>query len=329
MNYTHFVGIDVAKTKIDVALSGDATLHTFENDGVGHRQLLTWLTTLQQGDQTVFVVVEATGGLEQPLVEALLLADITVAKVNPKRIRDFARAMGKLAKTDAIDAAIIASFAQKIRPEVGHHKTEAQMELTALVTRRRQVVAMLADEKRRLATVSSFTHHFVVQSIADLDASIAVIEAEIEALITAHTQWREQRRQLMTIPGVGPTTSAVILSELPELGTLDNKQIAALVGVAPFNRDSGQMRGRRTIYGGRATVRKALYMAANSARRWNPTIKRFYDRLIAAGKPFKVAMTACMRKLLIYMNAMRRDGVDWQPPRMPIQDAQVGEMATA
>lgn len=315
MNYTFFFGIDVAKAKFDIAQAGDAAVVTYENDAAGIAKAVGQISAKQTKDARVLVVVEATGGLEQSVIEGLLLADVSVAKVNPKRIRDYGRARGQLAKTDVLDAHLIADFAAVLQPEPRPHKDGEQLQLTALVTRRRQLVTMLADEKKRIYTVSTFTHASVARHISFLEEEIALVETEIEEMIAANTEWRQTKRRLMTIPGVGATTAAVMLSELPELGTVENKQVAALVGVAPFNRDSGQMRRRRSIYGGRASVRKALYMATLSAVRWNPVLKRFYERLINNGKRFKVAMTACMRKMLTYMNVMIRDGVDWQPPR--------------
>lgn len=313
MTNARFIGIDIAKAKVDVAEAGMDRVTTYPNDVEGQRRVVAWIVDGGVVAETL-VVIEATGGLERPLIEQLLLAGVQVAKVNPKRVRDYARAMGKLAKTDKIDALVIAAYGKAIEPTAHPIKDQQQQELSALISRRRALVDTVANEKKRRGTALARIRPSIDNHLAWLADAIDAIEAEIDQMTDDNTQWREKRRRLQTIPGVGKIVSAVMVSEMPELGQLNNKQAAALVGTAPFNKDSGNMRGRRVIYGGRATARSALYMAAVTATRWNPPIRDFYLRLIAKGKPFKVAITACMRKLIVYMNAMLRDQVDWQPP---------------
>ncbi|MCO5191735.1 MAG: IS110 family transposase [Anaerolineae bacterium] len=315
--YTHFVGIDVAKAKFDVALWGNKTVQTYTNDVPGRAQLLQWLQETVDGTHCL-IVVEATGGLEQAVISDLLLADYPVAKINPKRARDFARALGLLAKTDKIDARLLARFAQTIQPEVYPLKDAQQIELSAHLTRRRQLTQMLIAEKNRLSTAVSSMRERIEKHIRWLEEELLSVEQNIDTFIDSNSDWKHNRQQLTQIPGVGPVTSMTLIAELPELGTLNPKQITSLVGLAPFNRDSGAMKGRRTIWGGRAAVRRALYMAAVSAMRWNPIIRTFYQRLrTKGGKPFKVAITACMRKLLVIMNAMIRDHSDWDAKFVP------------
>ena len=315
--YTQFVGIDMAKAKFDVALWGDKAVKTYANDIAGRAKLLQWLESTVETAQCL-IVVEATGGLEQALVSDLLLSDYAVAKINPKRGRDFARALGVLAKTDKIDAQLLARFAATIQPEVHPLKDAQQIELSAHITRRRQLTQMLISEKNRLSTVISQMRPRVAKHITWLEDELLSVEQEIDQLIDSNADWKKNRERLTQIPGIGPATSMTLIGELPELGSLNPKQIAALVGLAPFNRDSGFFKGKRIIWGGRADVRKSLYMAALSAARWNPVIQTFYHRLRnELGKPFKVAITACMRKLLVIMNAMIRDQSDWDAKFVP------------
>lgn len=320
MSEKRFVGIDVAKEKVDVAQTGSEQVKTYANNAEGQAEIVKWVKGLGEPEKTL-VVVEATGGLERPLVEQLLLAKVQVARVNPKRVRDYAKAMGKLAKTDKIDAQVLASFAEMIKPTAYPVKDHLQQELSGLVNRRRTLVDTKADEKKRLATASQRIQPKIEKHIAWLEEEITAIEQEMDDLIAHNTTWQEKSRRLQTIPGVGKVVATVMLSEMPELGTLTNKQAAALAGLAPYNRDSGKMRGKRSIYGGRAIVRRVLYMAAVAAKRWNPPIKTFFTRLDKAGKKYKVAITACMRKLIVFMNAMLRDGVDWQPPQLAAEAA--------
>lgn len=314
--YTHFIGIDVAKAKLDVALWNDKTVSTYPNDIQGRIDLLQGLQEKVETTECL-IVVEATGGLEQAIVSDLLVSNYAVAKINPKRGRDFARALGVLAKTDKIDALLLARFAATIQPEVHPLKDAQQIELSAYLTRRRQLSQMLISEKNRLSTAISKMRPYLEKHIASLEQELQSIEDEIDRMVDSNSDWKQNRERLTQLPGVGPVTSMTLIGQLPELGTLKSKQITALVGVAPFNRDSGTFRGKRSIWGGRADVRKALYMAALSAIRWNPVIRVFYQRLRDARKPFKVAITACMRKLLVIMNAMIRDNSDWNPKFVP------------
>ena len=314
--YTQFIGIDVAKTKVDIAQWGNKTVQTYSNDIEGRTKLLEWLNELGKPPQSL-IVVEATGGLEQALISELLAAEYPVAKINPKRARDFARALGQLAKTDKIDAQMLARFAHTIQPQVHPLKDAQQLQLSAHITRRRQLIQMLVSEKNRLSSAVALMRPRIEKHLNWLDSELAEVDTEIDHFIDDHSDWKDNQQRLMLIPGVGRITTMTLLAELPELGTLTPKQIASLVGLAPFNRDSGSMRGRRMIWGGRAAVRRALYMAAVSAMRWNPVIRTFYQRLRDAGKPFKVAITACMRKLLIIMNAMIRDQSDWDAEFIP------------
>jgi len=260
------------------------------------------------------VVVEATGGYARRLVAELIDAGHDVARVNPRQVRDFARSLGQLAKTDRIDARVLALFAEKVQPRPCEKVPENQAQLDALLTRRRQLVQMKASEQVRLHQAEMREVRKSVSHMLDeLRAEIDDIDGQIAQLIDDHDDWSARVQQLATVPGVGPVTSRTLVAELPELGQLDRQKIAALVGVAPINRDSGAFRGRRCISGGRAQVRTTLYMAALTARRCNPVIRAFADRLKKAGKAPKVILTACMRKLLIILNTMARDNTNWNP----------------
>jgi transposase len=260
------------------------------------------------------IVLEATGGLETPVVTALVEAGWPVAVINPRQARDFAKATGRLAKTDALDAEVLAHFGHAIRPEPRPWKDAEAQALTALIQRRRQVVAMLTAEKNRLASAHPRVQPDIEATIAWLEQRLKDHDGDLQRQLRASPLWREQDDLLRGVPGIGPVTAVILLAALPELGTLDRRQISALVGVCPFNRDSGQCRGRRMIFGGRAGVRAVLYMATVTASRCNPVIHAFYQRLRAAGKPAKVALTACMRKLLTILNAMLKTKTPWQPP---------------
>jgi transposase len=259
------------------------------------------------------VVREATGGFEVTAAAAVAAADIPLAVVNPRQIRDFARAAGRLAKTDALDAEIIARFGEAMRPEPRPLPSDEARALGELVARRRQIVEMIVAETNRQRQL---THRRLRKSIdrhlALLQKELSAIEQDLDDTIRGTPIWRDKENLLTSVPGVGDGTARSLLADLPELGTLDRKKIAALVGVAPFNRDSGHWRGKRTIWGGRAPIRAALYMAALAATRWNPVIATFYQRLRNAGKPAKLALTACMRKLLVILNAIIRDQKPWQ-----------------
>ena len=259
------------------------------------------------------IVLEATGGYEIPVTAALAAAQLPVVVINPRQARDFARSTGRLAKTDSIDAQVLAHFADAVRPQLRALPDEGVQELASIVSRRLQIVEMLTAEKNRLHRASPSVRRNIKRHINWLEKSLADIDDELKESIVKSPIWRQKVNVLKSTPGIGPICSMTLIAELPELGSLNRKQIAALVGVAPFNRDSGMMRGKRTIWGGRARVRAVLYMAALTASRHIPVIRPFYERLCAAGKPKKVALTACMRKLLTILNAMVRHATLWQP----------------
>ena len=303
-----FIGIDVAKVGMDVAVRPVDDRWEVSNDDAGIRQLLSRLKTLKPS----LVLLEATGGLELPLVAALAGEELPVVVVNPRQVRDFARATGKLAKTDALDAAVLAHFGEAVRPPVRPLRDADTQVLSSLVARRHQLIAMLVSEKNRLSAATSVTVRLRIEAhIEWLDRELDDLDRDLQQTIRNSPVWREKDDLLRTVPGVGQQLSLTLLAYLPELGRLDRKQIAALVGVAPFNRDSGTLRGRRTVWGGRARVRATLYMGALVASRFNPVIRDFYQRLLATGKPKKVALTACMRKLLVILNSMLKHGSAW------------------
>ena len=290
-----YVGIDVAKEMLDVALRPTGERWRVEHDAAGLEQLLARLQALAPA----LIVLEATGGLELELVAALAAAALPVVVVNPRQTRDFARATGTLAKTDALDAAVLAHFAEAVRPPQRPLSDAQTQTLRQLLTRRRQLVVMRVAEGQRLTRAGAAVRPGIEAHIVWLEQQLSALEAELRQALQQSPVWRERDALLRSVPGVGEQLSLTLLAELPELGRLDRRQAAALVGVAPFNRDSGRLRGRRTIWGGRARVRAVLYMGALSASRHNPLIRAFYQRLLgASGKPKKVALTACMRKLL-------------------------------
>jgi len=306
---TVYAGIDVAKRRLDVAVRPTGEQRAFANDANGIAELVAWL----QGQQPQLVVLEASGGYERSVLASLGVAGIPVAAVNPRQVRDFARAIGRLAKTDALDAAVLAHFAEAVRPEP-RPLPEAQAEqLRALVVRRLQVVEMLTAERQRLAFARPPVRGLIEAHIAGLKEELTHLEEEFDRILRGSPLWRAREDLLRTVPGVGHAVARVLLVEMPELGQLDRRRIAALAGVAPLNRDSGQWRGRRAVWGGRARVRSALYMAALAGSRHNPVLQSCYQRLLAAGKVKKVALIACMRKLLTILNAMMRDGAEWRP----------------
>jgi len=304
-----FVGIDVSRGNLSVALHPTGQSTEFPNTDGGRADLITHL----RGQEVALVVVEASGGIERVLARSLAHASIPVAVVNPRQVRDYAKALGRLAKTDAIDAQVLARFAEAVRPEPRPLADDKTQELADLVTRREQLVNMLTAEKNRLRSARPDIQPSIVEHIAWLNGQRDQLDRKIRALSKADPKWREHERILRSVPGVGPVLSATVLGCLPELGQLDRREIAALVGVAPFNRDSGRMRGKRRVWGGRGQVRKVLYMATVAAVRSNPVIRAFYDRLVDAGKAKKVALVACMRKLLVILNAMLRQGTPWSP----------------
>ncbi len=304
-----YVGINVAKAHLDGAVLPTGEQWRTPNDEVGIADVVTRL----RDPLPTLVVLDATGGLEFPVVAALAAAGVPVAVVNPRQVRDFAKATGKLAKTDSLDAQVLAHFAQAVRPEPRPLPDAQAQALEALLVRRRQVVAMLTAEKNRLSRAHAPVRQRVQAHITYLEQELGHLDADLGNALHSSPLWREQDTLLQSVPGVGPVLSLTLLAALPELGTLDRRRISSLVGVAPLNRDSGTRRGKRTVWGGRATVRAVLYMGALVASRWNPVLRTFYRRLCAAGKPKKVALTACMRKLLTILNAILKHRTPWQP----------------
>ena len=303
-----YVGIDVAKDRLDVHVRPGGKAFAVARDGEGLAALVERLIGLAPA----LVVLEATGGYEQTVAAAIAAAGLTLAVVNPRQIRDFARATGKLAKTDALDAEAISRFAEAIRPEPRPLPDEQARALGELVARRRQIVEMMTAERnrRRQASLKRIAKS-IDRHVLALQKELTALEQDLDEMIRGTPIWRETDDLLTTVPGIGDVTSRSLIADLPELGKLDRRRIAALVGTAPFNRDSGTRRGQRAIWGGRAAVRSALYMPTLTAVRRNPVIKHFYQRLIAAGKPKKVALIACMRKLLTILNAILRDNRPW------------------
>ncbi|MEL7592124.1 MAG: IS110 family transposase [Anaerolineaceae bacterium] len=297
-----FVGVDVSKDNLDVASWTSNEYKRFQNDPIGIQELIEWLKPLQ----VELIVLEATGGLELPFVAELAFEKMPVAVVNPRRIREFARSISQLAKTDKLDARVIAHFGAATHPEARKLPTNDEEKLTALITRRRQIIEMLTAEKNRLHSARFSMKERIETHLSWLESELRDLDNEITKFIHQSPVWKEKDELLRSVPGVGPVTSATILAMLPELGTLNRKKIAALVGVAPVNKDSGRRQKKRRVYGGRANVRSVLYMAALSASKHNPRIKAFYDHLIRMGKEKKVALTACMRKLLVILNAIIR-----------------------
>lgn len=309
-NVTTFVGIDVSKRTLDLGHSTEQNGQTVENSTAGIEQLLETLPA----SGTCLVTVESTGGYERTLVAELVDAGHLVSVVNPRQVRDFAKGLGIKAKTDRIDATVIARFGQHVRPRTVSKTHENQAELQQLVTRRRQLVELRTAESNRLETLTSQTVRRSVQDMVEmLNGQIRQIEQQLKELLDSDEDWRDKGALLASAPGVGAVTVSSLLAELPELGFLNRQQISALVGVAPFNRDSGGYQGKRSIAGGRASIRSVLYMAAMTARRCNPVIRQFAQRLEEAGKPFKVVITACMRKLLVILNTMAKTNSHWDP----------------
>lgn len=302
-----FVGIDVSKTWLDIAVHGTEIAWRVGNDDKGMTNLIKRLKQIG----STLIVLEATGGYEMQLVANLVHAQLPVVITNPRKVRAFARSTGKLAKTDKLDAKLLAHFAAAIRPAVRPMPSEKEEQLTGLLVRRRQLVDMLTVEKNRLHTVRPALRDDIREHIAWLQAKLAKLDEEIDQFLKKSSLWIEKDAILRSTPGVGRVTSCTLLAMLPELGTLNRQEIAALVGVAPVNKDSGRKQGKRRVYGGRATVRSVLYMAALAAKRYNPRIKKFYDDLLRRGKEKKVALTACMRKLLVILNAMIRTNQNW------------------
>lgn len=305
---TFFVGIDISQDWLDVATRPGTGSTRFANTEAGLEALVAYLRTCSPQ----LVVLEATGGLERPVVFVLTHAELPVVVVNPRQVRDFARATGRLAKTDTLDAEVLAHFAEAIRPAVRPLPESTRQTLAALTSRRRQLVEMIVQERNRLRTALAPVRPGLQAHLEWLQAEVKALDHELDQLIEASPLYRLQEDLLRTVPGVGPVLCRTLLAHLPELGHLSSKCLAALVGVAPFNCDSGRYRGLRIIWGGRASVRMVLYMGTLVAVRFNPVLRQFYERLLAKGKPKKVALVACMHKLLTILNAIIRTQTPWR-----------------
>lgn len=303
-----FVGIDVAKDHLDVHLRPSGEAFSLPHNADAFEELVTRLVGLAPE----LIVLEATGGFEAAVAAALASAGLRLAIVNPRQVRAFARAIGRLAKTDRLDAEVIALFAERVRPEARAIPSTQVRALADLVARRRQIIDMItAESNRQRPTHDPRLQKSLERHLAWLQHELREIDRDLDGTVRGTPAWRETEDLLASVPGIGPVTARTLIAELPELGLLDRRRIAALAGVAPINRDSGSMRGRRMIMGGRTTVRNALFMATVSATRWNPIIRVFYQRLTQAGRPAKVARVACMRKLLTILNAVLRDRRAW------------------
>lgn len=313
MSDQRFVGIDVSKDRLDVAVLPEDVVVAFDNDEPGREQLVAYLQPLA----VQLIVLEATGGYELAVTSRLAAADLPARVVNPTHVRHFARSVGQLAKTDKLDARAIARYAQAVKPVVRPLAGSEAQELKALVSRRQQLLGIIGQERNRLRMAPARVAPSVSASIDFHKQQLAELDNDIDRFIRHSAVWSEQNDLLQQVKGVGPVVAATLLAELPELGRVGRRQIAALVGVAPFSRDSGKFRGQRCIWGGRAHVRAVLYMAALVASRRNPVIAAFYQSLLAAGKKKKVALVACMRKLLVMLNAIVRDGTQSEPLPQP------------
>jgi transposase len=304
-----FIGFDVSKAQVDAFVLPEGEAKRFANDEAELKQCLAWVKTKSDG----LCVVEASGGYETKLASLLAGAGARIAVINPKHVRDFAKAFGILAKTDRVDARVLALFADKRRPEVRALPDETQRKFIDLIDRRRQLVTMRAQEQTRLSQARGRSRVSIKAHLDWLNAAITQLDGDLTATLRTSEAWLVKSKLLASVPGVGKVTLGMLLARLPELGSLDRRRIAALVGLAPFACDSGQFKGRRVIWGGRADVRSVLYMATVSAIRCNPVIKVFYQKLINAGKAPKLAITACMRKLLTILNCMMRNQTSWNP----------------
>ena len=302
-----YVGIDVAQAHLDIGVrpSGEVWQVSYDTPGVAN--LLVQLAELAP----TLVVLEATGGLETFLVGELAGAQLPVVVVNPRQVRDFAKAVGKLAKTDALDAQVLAHFGEATKPDLRPLPDDSTRALQALLARRRQVVEMVTAEKNRCRTATQRLQPQIQEHIRYMEKQLKELEQGLSELLSSSPVWWTKEKLLGSVPGVGPVLTVTLLAGLPELGRLDRREIASLVGVAPFNRDSGTLRGKRTVWGGRSSVRATLYMATLAATRYNSVMRAFYQRLLEAGKPKKVALTACMRKLLTILNAMLKHNRSW------------------
>jgi transposase len=308
-----FVGIDVAKAQRDIALRPTGERWEVTNDEAGIASLVAHL----QAVVPTLIVLEATGGYQRAVVAALAAAGLPIVVVNPRQARDFAKATGQLAKTDRLDARALAHFADAVRPAPRPLPDAQTEELRAMLARRRQLIAMRTAEQNRLSGVSQRLRADIQAHITWLDTRLASLDEDLDATLRASPIWREREALLRSVPGIGPVCTRTLLLDLPELGPLSRQRIAALVGVAPFHRDSGTLRGTRTVWGGRTHVRAPLYMSTLVAVRYNPILKGFYEHLRARGKAAKVALTACMRKLLTILTAMVKHQTPWQPAEVP------------
>lgn len=305
---TAYIGIDVSKEKLDVAWQGERKVKQYRNDAKGIAKMIAGF----QGSEIDRIVVEATAGFERGAVKEMLQLGLPVAMINPTRVRRYAQAQGQHAKTDALDAHVLADFGKAMHPDIWQMKSDLEEQIGLRITRRRQLIGIRTEEKNRLTTAHPDNLPGIKRHLAWLKTEIASVEEELEHLAQADPALQEKIACLQSVPGVGPITALTLIAEMPELGLANRKQIAALAGVAPYNRDSGNHTGHRHTYGGRSSVRSVLYLAALSATRHNPKIKEFYQRLLMNGKEKKVALTACMRKLLVILNAMARDQKPWQ-----------------
>ena len=304
-----YVGVDVSKAALDVAVLPMAEHWSVANGEDGIDSLVVRLRALSPS----LVVLEASGGLQRPVVAAMGAAGLPIVVVKPRQVRDFAKATGKLAKADALDANVLALFAERVQPKPRPLPDAEAQVLSSLLTRRRQIITMLIAEKNRLARALAPVRPGIQEHIAWLEEKLSTLDGDLAGKLRKGPMWQEKEDLLRSVPGVGPVATVTLLVDLPELGTLNRKQIAALVGVAPLNRDSGVLRGRRTVWGGRAPVRTALYMATLVATRFNPVIREFYQHLLARGKAKKVALIAAMRKLLTILNAILKNHTAWNP----------------
>jgi transposase len=303
----YFVGIDIAKDSMEVRVHQEPESKEYANNEDGLAKLISKMKKLSPS----LIVVESTGGYEAEAASELQAAGLPIAVINPRYIRDFARSIGILAKTDKIDARVIALYAATIQPMPRVLPDDETQKLRAIMMRRHQVISMLTSEKNRLQQANKAVKGHIQSHIKWLEQELDYINRELKELVKNNIEWQEKDRIIQSVPGVGPNLSITLLSELPELGNLNRKQIAALAGVAPFNRDSGTLRGKRTTWGGRQIVRTATYMSTFVATRYNPLLKAFFNRLIEAGKPYKVALVACMRKLLSILNVMLKNHTLW------------------
>jgi len=303
-----YVGIDVSKRWLEVCVHGESETRKVGNDGEGHLHLVEQMKALG----TALIVFEATGGYESRAAKVLREAGCAVAVVNPTRVRRFAEALGILAKTDKIDAQVIAQYAEVVKPAANGAQTSLEEQLAAWVERRRQLLVELVAEKNRLSTCPASVRDDIGEHIAWLEEHIDHLEAEIQLCISQNPDWQARAEIIDSVPGVGTVTASTLVAELPELGQCNRQQIAALVGVAPFNKDSGPKKGKRRIFGGRSGIRRTLFMATFSACRHNPVIRDFYQSLLKRGKEKMVALTACMRKLLVIINALVKKGEIWR-----------------